>query len=431
MIERYTRDDLKAIWSDQNRFDSYLKVEIAVLKALASEGIVPKEDVEKIEKNASFDLERIRAIEKETKHDVIAFTRAISESLGEERKWVHYGLTSTYVVDTAYALMYKKANDIIYEDLLRLQKVLKDNALLYKDTPCIGRTHGIHAEITSFGLKWALYYDELSRDIERFSHARKMIETGKISGAVGTFANVEPSIQDKTCASLGLNSAKISTQVLQRDRHIEYFSTIALIGTTLEKIALEIRHLQRTEVSEVNEYFDKNQKGSSAMPHKKNPIGSENICGLSRVLRGYAMSAFEDNALWHERDISHSSVERIIAPDATTLLDYMLNRLSLIAKNLIVHKERMIENIYATYGVIFSGRFVNKLVEKGLSREEAYDLIQPLALKSYNERIMFKELLLKDQKLMSIMNADEIEDCFDLAYHLRHVDDILKRVGIM
>ncbi len=431
MIERYTNEAFKKIWSDQNRFSKYLAVEIAVLEALAIKGVVPQDDLAKIKKHAAFDLTRIRAIEQETKHDVIAFTRAVSETLGDERKWIHYGLTSTDVVDTAYALMYKEANDQIAADLDRFKEVLKKNALRYKDYPCIGRTHGIHAEITSFGLKWALYYDEFIRNSERFNHARKMIEVGKISGAVGTFANVEPDIQDKACELLGIGSTNISTQVLQRDRHIEYFSTLALMATSLEKIALEIRHLQRTEVSEVNEYFDKNQKGSSAMPHKKNPIGSENICGLSRILRGYAVSSFDDNALWHERDISHSSVERIIAPDATTLMDYMLCRMTRIAENLIVHNDRMVENIYATYGVIFSGRFVNRFVEKGLSREAAYDLIQPMAIKSYNERIMFKELLLANDYLTSLLSAAEIEDCFDLQYHLRHVDDIYHRVGIL
>ncbi len=430
MIERYTTERFDRLWSLENRYRKYLEVELASLKALNKYGTVPDNELKAILEKADFKLERINEIEKVTKHDVIAFTRAVDENLGPEKKWLHYGLTSTDVVDTAYALLYKEADIYIKEDLEKLKETLKRQALRYKDTPCIGRTHGIHAEITSFGLKFALWYDELDRDIERFAHASKNIEVGKISGAVGTFANVGPEIQDEVCHILGIGSAKISTQVLQRDRHIEYFNTLATIASTLEKIAFEIRSLQRTEVGEVNEYFSAGQKGSSAMPHKKNPIGSENICGLARVIKGYATSALDDNALWHERDISHSSVERIIAPDATTLIEYMLKRMDGILDKLMVHEKRMIKNIYLTHGVIFSGRFVNRLVEKGLSREEAYDLIQPLALKAYNEEIPFKDLILKS-KVMDHLNADEVEDCFDLMYHLRNVDIIYRRVGIL
>ncbi len=430
MIDRYTSETFKKIWSDENRFQKYLEVEIASLKALAEDGVVPKEDVEKIAKKATFDLDRINELEALTKHDVIAFTRAVDENLGEEKKWLHYGLTSTDVVDTAYALLYKEANTYIREDLLAFLKTLKEKALAYKDTPCIGRTHGIHAEITAFGLKFALYYDEFKRNVERFDHARKVIEVGKLSGAVGTFANIAAKNQDRTCELLGIGSAAISTQVLSRDRHIEYFNTLALIASSLEKIAFEIRNLQRTEVSEVNEYFSPDQKGSSAMPHKKNPIGSENICGLARVVKAYAGVALDNNALWHERDISHSSTERIIAPDATALIDYMLKRMRNILDKLIVHQEKMIKNIYLTQGVIFSGRFVSKLVDKGLNREKAYDLIQPLALKAYSDDVSFKELLLQSE-VAKILDREEIDDCFDLGYHLRNVDEIYRRVGIL
>ena len=430
MIDRYTSETFKKIWSDENRFQKYLEVEIASLKALAEDGVVPKEDVEKIAKKATFDLDRINELEALTKHDVIAFTRAVDENLGEEKKWLHYGLTSTDVVDTAYALLYKEANTYIREDLLAFLKTLKEKALAYKNTPCIGRTHGIHAEITAFGLKFALYYDEFKRNLERFDHARKVIEVGKLSGAVGTFANIAAKNQDRTCELLGIGSAAISTQVLSRDRHIEYFNTLALIASSLEKIAFEIRNLQRTEVSEVNEYFSPDQKGSSAMPHKKNPIGSENICGLARVVKAYAGVALDNNALWHERDISHSSTERIIAPDATALIDYMLKRMRNILDKLIVHQEKMIKNIYLTQGVIFSGRFVSKLVDKGLSREKAYDLIQPLALRAYSDDISFKELLLQSE-VAKILDREEIDECFDLGYHLRNVDEIYRRVGIL
>ncbi len=426
MIDRYSSAEWKDLWSDENRYRKFLQVELASLKAFSAIGVIPREDVEAIIAKADFDIDRIEAIEKETHHDVIAFTRAVDESLGPEKKWFHYGLTSTDVVDTAYGLLYKEADDLILKDIDALLAVLKEKAIAYKDTPCIGRTHGIHAEITSFGLKFALFYDEVMRDRERFLAARKRIEVGKISGAVGNFANTGPEVQDLVCAHLGLGSVRISTQVLQRDRHIEYFDTLAIIAATLEKIALEIRHLQRTEVGEVNEYFRKGQKGSSAMPHKQNPIGSENICGLSRVVRSYAVAALSDDALWHERDISHSSVERVIAPDATTLISYMLRRMTNIIAKLIVHEDRMLENIYATNGVIYSGRLLNTLVSKGLSREEAYDLIQPLALKAYNDDEDFK-VLIKDA-VQDKLDEKEIEDIFDPMYYLRYVDVILERV---
>lgn len=430
MIDRYCRKEMAAIWDDQAKFDMYLKVELLACQAWSELGEIPKTDMQLLWDNASFELNRIFELEQETHHDVVAFTRAVSESLGEEKKWIHYGLTSTDVVDTAYGALYRKANDILQNDLNRFVSVLKKQALTYKNTPCMGRTHGVHAEITSFGLKFALWYEEMQRNMQRFTLAREMIEVGKISGAVGTFANTPPFVQDYVCQQLGIQSANISTQVLQRDRHAFYFSTLALIATSIEKMATEIRHLQRTEVREVEERFRKGQKGSSAMPHKRNPIGSENMCGCARLMRGYMTSAFEDVALWHERDISHSSVERIIAPDATELLDYMLNRFTTIIENLTVFPENMIANIYKTHGVIFSQRFMLKLVEKGWSREAAYDCVQPKAIQSWENKIDFKTLMESDPKVRETLSSDEIDDCFDLNYHLRNVDTIYERVGL-
>ena len=430
MIDRYCRKEMAAIWDDQAKFDMYLKVELLACQAWSELGEIPKTDMQLLWDNASFELNRIFELEQETHHDVVAFTRAVSESLGEEKKWIHYGLTSTDVVDTAYGALYRKANDILQNDLNRFVSILKKQALTYKNTPCMGRTHGVHAEITSFGLKFALWYDEMQRNMQRFTLAREMIEVGKISGAVGTFANTPPFVQDYVCQQLGIQSANISTQVLQRDRHAFYFSTLALIATSIEKMATEIRHLQRTEVREVEERFRKGQKGSSAMPHKRNPIGSENMCGCARVMRGYMTSAFEDVALWHERDISHSSVERIIAPDATELLDYMLNRFTTIIENLTVFPENMIANIYKTHGVIFSQRFMLKLVEKGWSREAAYDCVQPKAIQSWENKIDFKTLMESDPKVRETLSSDEIDDCFDFNYHLRNVDTIYERVGL-
>lgn len=430
MLERYSRTPMREIWSEQSKFDAYLKVEILACEAWSELNEIPKEDVQALWEHASFNIDRIYEIEQETRHDVVAFTRAVSETCGPEKKWVHYGLTSTDVVDTAYGYLYKQANAILREDLHRFIAVLKEQALRYKKTPCMGRTHGVHAEITSFGLKFALWYDEMQRNLKRFEEAAAMVETGKISGAVGTFANTPPFVQDYVCEKLEINSAAISTQVLQRDRHAQYFSTLALIATSIEKMATEIRHLQRTEVREAEEHFNKGQKGSSAMPHKRNPIGSENMCGCARVMRGYMMSAYEDVALWHERDISHSSVERIIAPDATELLDYMLNRFTNILKNLTVFEDNMIANIHKTYGVIFSQRFMLKLIEKGWSREEAYDTVQPNAIKSWEEKLEFKGLMEANEKVKVALTQEEIDDCFKLDHHLKNVDTIFKRVGL-
>ena len=409
MINRYSRPVMAKIWTDQNKFESYLKVEILACEAFSKLGVVPESDLEKIKKNASFDLKRIYEIEEVTRHDVVAFTRAVSETLGKEKKWIHYGLTSTDVVDTANGYLLKQANEILRDDLVRFMEVLKKKALLYKNTPCIGRTHGIHADITTFGLKWALWYEDMKRNLERFDNAAKIIECGKISGAVGNFANAPIFIQDYVCEQLGIQSAAISTQTLQRDRHAQYMSTLALIGTTMEKIATEIRHLQRSEVHEAEEPFKKGQKGSSAMPHKRNPITSENICGCARVLRGYMVTSYENVALWHERDISHSSTERIILPDATILLDYMLNRYANLLDNLVVYEDQMLKNIYLTNKVIFAQRVMTTLISKGLSREEAYDTVQPISMEAYNNNLDYQELLSKNEKIMSILTKEELD----------------------
>ncbi len=430
MINRYSREAMRKIWTEENKFNAYLKVEIAVDRAWEKLGVIPKEDVDKIEKNAKFDVNRIYEIEAQTKHDVVAFTRAVSESLGEERKWVHYGLTSTDVVDTANGYLLKQANEIILKDILDFMDVLKKQALRFKNTPCIGRTHGIHADITSFGLKWVLWHEEMVRNLDRFKRAAADVEAGKISGAVGNFANINPFIQDYVCESLGINSANISTQVLQRDRHAYYMATLAVIAACLEQMAFEIRNLQRTEVHELEEAFSKGQKGSSAMPHKRNPISSENICGCARVMRGYMVTFTENVALWHERDISHSATERIILPDATMLLDYMLNRFKGILENVVVYPDVMIENIYKTNGVIFAQRVMNALIGKGLVREEAYDLVQPIAMEAYNNKKDYKTLLSQNETVMKHLSKEELDGCFTLEYYFKNVDYIYNRCNI-
>ena len=430
MISRYARKEMSEIWTDEAKFNAYLKVEIEACKAWSKLGVIPKEDVDLIEKNATFNVDRIREIEEITRHDVVAFTRAVSESLGEERKWVHYGLTSTDVVDTANGYLLKQANAILHKDLLAILAVLNDKAILYKKTPCIGRTHGIHADITYFGLKFVLWHEEMMRNLKRFEEASKAVEAGKLSGAVGNFCNIPPFIQEEVCHNLGLESAKVSTQVLQRDRHAYYMATLAVIASTLEQMATEIRNLQRTEVHEAEEAFRKGQKGSSAMPHKRNPIGSENICGCARVMRGYMLTAYENVALWHERDISHSSTERIILPDATCLLDYMLNRFTNILANLVVYPDKMLTDIYMTNKVIFAQRVMNALINKGLVREEAYDLVQPIAMEAYNNNLDYEELLKENPKVCEKLSIKEIENCFTLDYYYTNVDYIYKKAGI-
>ncbi|MQS89118.1 adenylosuccinate lyase [Companilactobacillus mishanensis] len=430
MIDRYVTKKMAPIWTDQNKFQAWLEVEIASVEAWSELGEIPSDDVKKIAANAKFDVAEIAELEKETKHDVVAFTRDVSRSLGEEKKWVHFGLTSTDVVDTAYGYLMKQANDIIRQDLETFLEVVKNKALEYKDTVMIGRTHGVHAEPTTFGLVLANWYSEIKRDIERFDHAAKGVEAGKISGAVGSFANVPPEVEAFVCNKLGIRPQEVSTQVLPRDLHAEYIQTMALIATSVERFALEVRHMQRTEVREAEEYFAAGQKGSSAMPHKRNPIGSENVTGLARVIRGHAFTALEDVPLWHERDISHSSAERIIIPDTTELLDYILTRFTKITKDLTVFPDKMKENMNITHGLIYSQRVLLKLVESGLSREAAYDIVQPLTAKVWDEGKDFRTLLEADHRVTDNLTEEQLNDAFDYHWHLKHVDDIFKRVGL-
>ena len=430
MLERYTRPEMGTIWTDENRYRAWLEVEILATEAWYELGEIPREDVKKIRENATFDTARILEIEQETRHDVVAFTRAVSESLGEERKWIHYGLTSTDVVDTAYGYLLKQANDILRKDIHRLTEVIGEKAKVYKHTVMMGRTHGVHAEPTTFGLKLALWYSEMKRNIERFEHAAAGVEAGKISGAVGTFANIPPFVEAFVCDKLGIRAQEISTQVLPRDLHAEYIATMALIATSIEKFATEIRSLQKSETREVEEFFAKGQKGSSAMPHKRNPIGSENMTGLARVIRGHVVTAYEDVTLWHERDISHSSAERIILPDTTILLNYMLNRFATIVEQLTVFPENMKRNMDATFGLIYSQRVLLKLIDHGMTREEAYDLVQPKTAVAWDEQTQFRPLLEQDAKIMSILSKEELDDAFDYHYHLKQVDTIFKRVGL-
>lgn len=418
------------IWSLENQFQAWLEVELAACNAWSKLGKIPKEDVEKLYENASFDVERIKEIEKETRHDVVAFTRSVSESLGEEKKWVHYGLTSTDVVDTANGYRLKQANKILRKDIQHIIDVLAEKAKKHKYTVMMGRTHGVHAEPTTFGLKCALWYAEMKRNLERFEKAAKNVEFGKMSGSVGTFANIPPEVESSVCEELGLTPAPISTQTLQRDRHADYISLLALIGSTMEKMAVEIRHLQRSEVREAEEFFRKGQKGSSSMPHKRNPVSSENISGCSRVLRGYMSSAYENIPLWHERDISHSSVERIILPDATILLDYMLNRFSGVVEKLTIFEDNMHDNIYKTFGLTFSQRVLHKLIDTGMSREKAYDTVQPLAMQAWEEKTMFRDLVERDETVQEQLTEEEIEEAFDLDHHTRNVEQIFERVGL-
>ncbi|MFJ3330791.1 MULTISPECIES: adenylosuccinate lyase [Enterococcus] len=430
MLERYTRPEMGAIWTDQNRYQAWLEVEILADEAWAELGEIPKEDVALIREKASFDIDRILEIEAQTRHDVVAFTRAVSESLGDESKWVHYGLTSTDVVDTAYGYLMKQANDLIREDLNRFVTIIGEKAKEYKHTVMMGRTHGVHAEPTTFGLKLALWYSEMKRNVERFERAAKGVEAGKISGAVGTFANIPPFVEEYVCEKLGIRAQDISTQVLPRDLHAEYFSAMALIATSIEKFATEIRGLQKSETREVEEFFAKGQKGSSAMPHKRNPIGSENMAGLARVVRGHMVTAYENVSLWHERDISHSSAERIIIPDTTILIDYMLNRFGNIVKNLTVFPENMKRNMNATFGLIYSQRVMLKLIDHGMTREQAYDLVQPKTAQAWDEQTDFRPLLEADPAITDVLTNADLDDAFDYNHHLKQVDTIFERVGL-
>ncbi|MGG1452880.1 adenylosuccinate lyase [Bacillus licheniformis] len=430
MIERYSRPEMAAIWTDENRFQAWLEVEILACEAWAELGVIPKEDVKVLREKASFDINRIFEIEQDTRHDVVAFTRAVSETLGEEKKWVHYGLTSTDVVDTALSYLLKQANEILLKDIERFVDILKEKAKEHKYTVMMGRTHGVHAEPTTFGLKLALWYEEMKRNLERFKQAKEGIEVGKISGAVGTYANIDPFVEQYVCEKLGLKAAPISTQTLQRDRHADYMAALALVATSIEKFAVEIRGLQKSETREVEEFFAKGQKGSSAMPHKRNPIGSENMTGMARVIRGYMLTAYENVPLWHERDISHSSAERIILPDATIALNYMLNRFGNIVKNLTVFPENMKRNMDRTLGLIYSQRVLLALIDTGMAREEAYDTVQPKAMEAWEKQVPFRQLVEAEEKITSRLSPEQINDCFDYNYHLKNVDYIFERLGL-
>jgi adenylosuccinate lyase len=419
---------MTAIWSDQAKYENWLKVEIAVCEAWAIEGRIPPEAVTVIKEKAGFDVDRINELEKELKHDVISFLTSVSEHVGEESRFIHLGLTSSDVLDTAFALQLRDAAKILIEDIKSVMEVLKRQAFEHKETPMIGRTHGIHAEPKTLGLVFTLWFDEMRRNLERMERAKEVISVGKISGAVGTFANVPPEVEEQACGILGLKAASISTQVVQRDIHADYFLTLSIIASTIEKIAVEIRHFQRTEVLELEEPFGKGQKGSSAMPHKRNPILSENLSGLSRLVRSYAVSALENIPLWHERDISHSSVERVIGPDGTILLDFMLSRLRYLLDGLQIYPENMERNIWLTGGLIFSQKVLLKLVDKGLSREEAYGVVQRNAMKTWNEKEDFKEMLLQDEVVAGSLTPDELEECFDVTADLKNIDIIYERV---
>jgi adenylosuccinate lyase len=428
VIPRYTRPEMARIWSDENRFRTWLAVEVAATETLAAAGIVPKEAARAIRARANFNVERIFEIEAEVKHDVIAFTTAVAEIVGPHARWFHYGLTSNDVVDTAQALLIQQASSLISGDLERLAEVLERRAFEFKDTPMIGRTHGIHAEPITFGFKIANWYSETGRNIVRFQAAAEDLRIGKFSGAVGTFAHLTPELEEKMCARLGLKAAAVSSQVIQRDRHAHYLATLATIASTLDKIATEIRHLQRTEVREAEEFFSEKQKGSSAMPHKRNPVTSEQISGLARVVRSNAQAGFENVTLWHERDISHSSSERIIIPDSTTLADYLLNKTANLIETMFVYPKRMLANLESTRGLVFSGQLLLDLVESGVSREDAYRLVQNHAMRAWKEDLDFHDLILNDPEITGKVSQAKIEHAFDLKRQLKNIDKIFGRV---
>jgi adenylosuccinate lyase len=428
MIPRYTNPVMGRIWSDQRRFETWLQVEIAAAEAMAEAGIIPADAARDIREKGAFEVARIEEIEERTKHDVIAFTTAVSEHVGPAARWLHFGMTSSDVIDTAQALQMREACDVILEDLAALCEAVRGRAEEHRRTPMIGRTHGVHAEPITFGWKLALWYAELQRDIDRVRRARAGINVGKLSGAVGTFAHLDPSIEAAVCARLELQPAPVSSQVIQRDRHAELLSALAITAASLEKFALEIRGLQKTEIGEVEEPFAKGQKGSSAMPHKRNPIGCEQVVGLARLLRGNAMAGMENIALWHERDISHSSVERVILPDSFIALDHVLRRFTRIVKGMVVYPERMLENLGRSRGVVFSGTVLLDLASRGVSREQAYEWVQRNAMRSFSEAKPFKDLLLADEDVRRVLSAADIERAFDLGHQLRHVDAVFARV---
>ena len=428
MIPRYTRERIGRIWTDQNRLNKWLEIEVLACEALAESGEIPREAAKQIGKKARFDIDRVQEIERTTKHDVVAFITCVGESLGELSRYLHLGLTSSDILDTSMALLLRESADIIIEDIDELLNAIRQRAFEHKDTVMIGRSHGIHAEPITFGLKMALWHAEMARNLHRMKRAKQIVSVGKLSGAVGTFANLSPFVEEYVCQKLGLKPAPVSTQVIQRDRYAEYFTTLAIVAASIEKFAIEIRHLQRTEVLEAEEFFSKGQKGSSAMPHKRNPILSENLTGLARLVRGNAMAAIENVALWHERDISHSSVERIIAPDSNIIVDFMLGRLTNLIKNLIVYPENMAANVKRTGGLIFSERIMLELMRRGLSREDAYGLVQRNAMRVWEQGGDFKETILKDPDIGKILTPELIEKAFDVKHHLNHVDTIFRRV---
>ncbi len=428
MIKRYTMPEMGAIWTEENRFQKWLDVEIAACQANAEAGNIPAEVVEVIRTRAAFSVERIHELEKTLDHDVIAFTTNLAENIGPEARWVHFGLTSSDVVDTANALLMREAGDLIVRRLQSLSDVLKTRANEFKDTPMIGRTHGIHAEPTTLGLTFALWFEENRRNIDRMTRARNGVSYGKLSGAVGAFAHLDPEIEERVCFLLGLRPASVSTQVIQRDRYAEFLCALAIIASSLEKMALQVRHWQRTEVGEAHEYFKPGQKGSSAMPHKRNPILSERICGMSRIVRGYAVTGLENNALWHERDISHSSAERVILPDACIAVDYMLVKTASLLETLVVKPARMMENLNATRGLVFSGQLLLELAAAGAPREEAYYWIQRNALKSWDEQLDFRELVRQDPDISRTITSEQIDRAFDVRTQLKNVDRVFARV---
>ena len=428
MIRRYTQPEMGAIWTEERRYETWLEVELAAADAMAEAGLVPLEAARELRAKAKFDIARIEAIEQTTQHDVIAFTTAVAEQVGPAARWLHFGLTSSDVVDTAQALQMRQACDLIVKDLAQLMEAVRGRAEEHRRTPMIGRTHGVHAEPMTFGLKLALWYAELQRDLDRVVRAREVVSVGKISGAVGTFAHLDPSIEASVCARLGLQPDPVSSQIIQRDRHAELMASLAIAAASLEKFALEIRGLQKTEIGEVEEPFGKGQKGSSAMPHKRNPVGCEQICGLARLVRANAMAALENIALWHERDISHSSVERVILPDSFIALDHMLRRFTRIVSGMVVYPERMKENLNRSRGVVFSGTVLLELARRGISREQAYEWVQRNAMRSFHEQRDFKSLLLADPDLMKVLTPAEVEKAFDLNDQMRNVDVIFDRV---
>ncbi|MBD3379011.1 MAG: adenylosuccinate lyase [Candidatus Omnitrophica bacterium] len=430
MIERYSRPEMADIWTDRNRFRKMLDVEILACEAFAELGEVPREAVETIKEKADIDVDRIKEIEEVTNHDVVAFIKNVSENVGPDAKYFHFGLTSSDVLDTGYSVQMTEAMDLLIKSAEELVEIIRVKALEHKNTPMMGRSHGVHAEPISFGLKLAIYYKEMQRNVKRMKAARGEIACGKISGSVGTFANVDPFVEKYVCEKLGLEPAGASSQIIQRDRHAHYLNVIAITGATLEKIALEVRGLQKTEIGEVQEFFAKGQTGSSSMPHKKNPIICERLCGMARILRSNAMAAIENIALWHERDISHSSVERVIVPDSTILLDYMLAKAKPLVEKLVVNGEKMLENMEVSKGLVYSQHVMLELIKKGATRMEAYDLIQKNSLEAYKGEKEFRELLLSSDEIKKYMTEEEIEKCFSLEYHLRHIDTIFKNVGL-